>query len=220
MTQLPVYFMPGLAASPQIFERIRLDPSKFEVVFLEWKTPLKNEGLVDYCKRIIKDDIKHENPVLIGVSFGGVVVQEIARIINVRKVIIISSIKSHREFPKRMTITQQFKLYHLFPTRLVGHVDTICKLPFSGKVKERIKLYQMYLSVNDKRYLDWAFKEILEWKCDKPLEGLIHIQGDRDGVFPVENIPTGSYIKVPGGTHVMILNKYKWFNQNLPDLIG
>lgn len=220
MNRIPVYFMPGLAASPRIFERIKLDPSKYDVTFLEWKMPKKKERLVDYCKRIIKEDIQHENPVLIGVSFGGVVVQEIARMISVRKVIIISSIKSHLEFPKRMRITQQYKLYHLFPTGLVNYVDAICKLPFSGKVKDRIKLYQLYLSVNSKRYLDWAFKEILEWKCDKPLEGIIHIQGDHDAVFPVENISEGSYISVPGGTHVMILNKYRWFNKNLPGLIN
>jgi esterase/lipase len=34
-----------------------------------------------------------ENPVLIGVSFGGILVQEMAKHIDARKVIIISSVK-------------------------------------------------------------------------------------------------------------------------------
>jgi esterase/lipase len=48
--------------------------------------------LDDYAKRIAKK-IKRENPVLIGVSFGGILVQEMAKHINTRKVIIISSVK-------------------------------------------------------------------------------------------------------------------------------
>jgi hypothetical protein len=37
----------------------------------EWEIPLAKESLDDYAKRIAKK-IKRENPVLIGVSFGGI----------------------------------------------------------------------------------------------------------------------------------------------------
>jgi esterase/lipase len=37
-------------------------------------------------------------PVLVGVSFGGILVQEIATHIKARKVIIISSVRSNAEF--------------------------------------------------------------------------------------------------------------------------
>ena len=47
MEKIPVYFMPGLAASPAIFERIVLSPEIFEMVFLEWEIPLENESLSD-----------------------------------------------------------------------------------------------------------------------------------------------------------------------------
>lgn len=46
---------------------------------------------------------------------------------------------------------------------------------------------------------------------------VIHIQGDADEVFPVKNIQ--NYIPVRGGTHIMILTKYKWLNENLPKII-
>ena len=103
MEKIPVYFMPGLAASTTIFERIHLPEDIFEIFFLEWVIPTKNETLVMYASRLAKE-IVHENPVLIGVSFGGVLVQEMARIIPVRKTIIISSVKTNQEFPRRMPL--------------------------------------------------------------------------------------------------------------------
>ena len=105
MSKIPVYFMPGLAASSSIFERISLPEEQFEIVLLEWEIPLDNETLSEYDKRIA-DKIVHKNPVLIGVSFGGILVQEMAKFIEVRKIIIISSVKSNLEFPRRMKIAK------------------------------------------------------------------------------------------------------------------
>ena len=43
------------------------------------------------------------------------------------------------------------------------------------------------------------------------------IHGDKDEVFPIEYIV--NHILVKGGTHIMILNKYKWMNENLPKIM-
>ena len=43
--------MPGLAAGPAIFERIKLPPETFEVHFLEWEIPLENESLSRLCEK-------------------------------------------------------------------------------------------------------------------------------------------------------------------------
>jgi len=78
MDKIPVYFMPGLAASPAIFERISLPPEQFEMILLEWQIPLDNETLSQYAKRIA-EKVTLPNPVLVGVSFGGILVQEISQ---------------------------------------------------------------------------------------------------------------------------------------------
>src|SRR6187397_1773421 len=98
MDKIPVYFMPGLAASSLIFERISLPEDTFEMFFLEWEIPNKNESLLGYTERMAKK-IKHDNPILIGVSFGGILVQEMAKFVKARKVIVISSIRSNRQLP-------------------------------------------------------------------------------------------------------------------------
>ena len=81
-----VYFMPGMAANPSIFEHIRLPENTFKIHYLEWIIPLDKENLSDYAKRMSLI-IKHENAVLIGVSFGGILVQEMSLFLKLRKII-------------------------------------------------------------------------------------------------------------------------------------
>ncbi len=216
MSKIPVYFMPGLAASAQIFERIVLPDAIFETVLLEWEIPLDNETLLQYAKRMTQK-ILHPNPVLIGVSFGGILVQEMAQFIQVRKVIIISSVKTNHEFPRRMKVAKTTKAYKLIPTALFANIESLSKFSFGEKINQRLKLYEKFLRVRDKRYLDWAVEQVILWERTVADENVIHIHGDEDDVFPIKNIQ--NCIVVKGGTHVMILSKYKWLNENLPKII-
>jgi pimeloyl-ACP methyl ester carboxylesterase len=217
MNKIPVYFMPGLAAGPTIFENIKLPEDQFEMHFLEWILPYEHEKIEEYALRMIQK-IKHENPVLIGVSFGGVLVQEMAKIIQTNKVIIISSVKTNKEFPSRFKIARNTKAYKLIPTQLLADIENLVKYAFGDNiVTKRIKLYEKYLSVRDKHYLDWAIETILCWNQKEINEAVIHIHGDEDEVFPIKHIR--KCIVVKGGTHIMILNKFKWLNENLPKLI-
>ncbi|MCG9791118.1 alpha/beta fold hydrolase [Flavobacterium algicola] len=215
MSKIPVYFMPGLAASTLIFERIAL-PDEFEVIFLEWEIPLLKESLSDYALRITKK-IKHPNPVLIGVSFGGILVQEMALHIPVRKIIIISSVKSSLEFPTRMKLAKSTKAYKLIPMNLILNLENLARFSFGEKINQRLKLYEKFLSVRDIYYLEWAVEQVVLWNRVKPVEGIIHIHGDADDVFPIKNIKDCIVLK--GATHILILSKYKWLNANLPELI-
>lgn len=216
MNKVPVYFMPGLAASSSIFERIVLPEDVFEMILLEWEMPLDNETLPQYAKRIA-DKITHPSPVLIGVSFGGILVQEMAQFITTRKVIIISSVKTSLEFPLRMKVAKTTKAYKLIPTNLISNIESLSKFSFGEKINQRLKLYEKFLRVRDKRYLDWAVEQVILWGRTVADENVIHIHGDEDDVFPIKNIQ--KCIVVKGGTHIMILNKYKWLNENLPKII-
>ena len=74
-----------------------------------------------------------------------------------------------------------------------------------------------YLSVRDENYLKWAIREILNWKQKKPLEGVIHLHGDKDITFPISLIK--NCITIQGGTHALILTKHRWLNKNLTQII-
>lgn len=216
MDKISVYFMPGLAANASIFERISLPEDQFDTYFMEWEIPLNNETLNEYALRISKK-ITHKNPVLIGVSFGGILVQEMAQFLDSKKIIIISSVKSNLEFPTTFKLAKQTNAYKLIPTSLIAQIDNLAKFTFGDRVKQRLKMYQKFLSVRDKKYLDWSIEKIIMWDRKKVDPNVIHIHGDADEVFPIKNIK--NCIVVKGGTHIMILSKYKWFNANLPKII-
>lgn len=208
--------MPGLAASPAIFERITLPEDQFEMIFLEWQIPQENETLSEYAKRI-SEKITQPNPVLVGVSFGGILVQEMARFVTARKVIIISSVRSNSEFPRRMKVTRALRAYKLIPSDLVGKIEKLAKLTSSKTVRQRMELYDKFLSVRDDKYLHWAIRNVILWQRQAIDEKVVHIHGDADEIFPIRYIKD-CYI-VPGGTHIMILNRFRWINENLPRII-
>lgn len=214
--KIHVYFMPGLAANSTIFENIQLPEEKYGIHWLDWLLPKPAETLQEYAKRMCKR-IEHNNVVLVGVSFGGVLVQEMALCMEVKRLIIISSVKCRQELPRRMRYAERTGFFRILPTSLVQHVDLLEKIVVGNFAKKRVKLYQKYLSITDTRYLDWAIEQMVCWEREEPIEGLVHIHGDKDEIFPYKYIR--GCITVPGGTHIMIINRFRWFNEHLEEII-
>ncbi len=209
-----VYFVPGLAAGVEIFKNIKL-PEKYEIHFLEWLIPEKGETLKTYAKRMASLVIER-NAILLGVSFGGVVVQEMNDFLQLKKLIIISSVKTQSELPRRMKIASLTKAYKLIPTRLVLSVEDLTKFSIGPKTKKRLSLYQEYLHVRDKQYLDWALEKMVTWDQKEKIDNIVHIHGENDSVFPMKYIKDCTVIK--GGTHIMILNKGREISKKLIEI--
>ena len=215
-SKIHVYFMPGLAANSSIFKNISLPPEQFEQHLLDWFVPEKGMALNQYARQLC-EKVVHEDPVLVGVSFGGIIVQEMARCIPVRKVIIISSVKKKDELPRRLIFAKYTKLHKLLPTGLVNNLELLSKYAFGETVTKRLELYEQYLSVKDKYYLDWSIDQIVNWQQTEYPPNLVHIHGEKDAVFPIQHIE--DCIVVKNGTHTMIIHRYKWFNERLPTII-
>lgn len=211
-----LYCMPGLAANSSIFEFIALPEDRFRIHLLDWVIPLPQESLQEYARRMCRF-IEHDNAVLLGVSFGGVVVQEMAQFLNLKRLIIVSSVKCKRELPRRMRYASRSRLFRFLPTGMVNHLDVLGRLPIGDFAKKRIELYKKYLSVTDTRYLNWAIENMVCWDQREPLQEIVHIHGDKDEIFPYKYIE--GCITVPGGTHIMIINRFRWFNENLEEII-
>jgi len=198
------YFVPGLAASKEIFKNIRLPEDQFEIHILEWLIPDKGQSLSSYAKRMA-DRVEHPNPVILGVSFGGVVAQEMCAFLNPKKLIIVSSVKTRNELPKRLKAVRKTGIYKLVPTGWALSVKDLTKFAIGPRSRKRLKLYQEYLWMRDKVYLDWAIKQMVCWERETPLMDITHIHGDADIVFPIKNIEATHIL--PQGTHIMVLNK-------------
>lgn len=213
-----VYFVPGMAASSSIFEYIKLPEDQFKVHCLDWLLPESDESLKDYALRMNAFiDKEHHNIALIGVSFGGIVVQEMSKYLSLKRLIIISSVKCRGELPRRMRYASNKGLVKFIPTSLLNHIEYFEKFISGEFLKKRAELYKKYLSLRDVNYVDWSIKNMINWNCEKPIPGIVHIHGDEDLVFPYKYIK--GCITVKGGTHIMVVNRYRWFNEHLPSII-
>jgi len=202
----PIYFVPGLAASPEIFDFLQF-PDEFELHYLAWLIPLSaHEPIESYAKRM-SDLVLEENPVLIGVSFGGIMVQEMGKHLQPKKTIIISSVKSRHELSKSLKFIQKFKIYKLFPSKFIENIEMFSFLAFEETSKTRLKLYKKYFSVRDRKYLNWSIYNVLNWQQTKPSENILHIHGTADAIFSFKYI--NDCIAVEKGTHIMIINRAK-----------
>lgn len=210
-----IYAMPGLAASSKIFEFIKFD-ERFTLHLLDWFMPESNESLEHYAQRM-SEKVVEKPAVLVGVSFGGILVQEMKPYVSPMKTIIISSVKNKHELSSQLKFARQTKAYKILPTGLLQNVEMLTKYAFGDIIQKRLKLYEKYLSMREKAYLDWAIEQVICWDRETSDNEVIHIHGSDDEVFPAKNIK--NYIPVIGGTHIMILNKYKWMNENLPKII-
>ncbi len=217
MQKTPVYCFPGMAADVKIFEFIQL-PDIYELYFMPWQLPKPKESLSDYAKRIAKL-IKHPDAILMGVSFGGILIQEIANYYEAKKLVVISSIKTKHELPTKLRFLKKTNLNKLLPTKLISYVDSWESLLFFGRLNRIGKLYDRYLTVKDSDYLDWCIEAVINWDRESLVsEHIVHIQGDKDHIFPIDHIK--DCIVVPGGRHVMIVNRARWFNEHLPSLLA
>lgn len=213
-----MYFMPGLAAGPKIFENLTLDEEKYTFHYLKWIEPLSlEESIGNYAKRLSKE-ITAKDPVLIGVSFGGILVQELAKFVQPRKVIIVSSVKSHTEFPKRFKFASVTKIYKLFPTVVIENFEEYTRYFVGKPLQKKADLYKKYLSVRGKTYLKWSIYNVLKWEQKEPLENIVHIHGTKDTIFPIKSIKNS--IEIEGGTHAIILTKAKKITQIINEVLS
>ena len=215
MEKVQMYCVPGLGASPKIFENLDLPEDRINIHFLEWKIPLSLEETIEHYAERMCRDIHHKNPILLGVSFGGVMVQEMAKVIDTKKIILVSSIKSRHELPNRLRVIRNTKAYKLFPTHVAENLEEYTKYFFGNFLKKKAELYRMYLPVRNPEYLKWSIYQVLHWKQDFHMDNLLHIHGTNDSVFPHKYIQ--SFTPVVDGKHEMILTKARYISKIITD---
>jgi pimeloyl-ACP methyl ester carboxylesterase len=201
-----IHFISGLGADERVFQF--LDLPGYERVYIQWLTPEKNEPLHDYANRLIKHYGLTDGAILIGVSFGGIICQEIAKLISCKKVIIISSIKSKNEMDWLLKLVRFTKIYRLVPSSFIKWSNKLtADYYFSVTSSEESKLLRKIISDTNRSFMKWAISQIMKW--DNPVNSseIIHIHGTNDRIFPLFNIK--NYRPVKDGGHFMIVNRSK-----------
>jgi pimeloyl-ACP methyl ester carboxylesterase len=207
-----VYFISGLGADKRAFKNIKL-PDKFEIIHIDWLSPLDNETLTEYCLRL-SDKIDRQKPfVLIGLSFGGIVVAELSKSLKPNKSIIISSASSSKQLPWFYKAIGWLRVHKLIPVALLKSANRLTFWAFGIKTADEKILITQILKDIDKVYLKWAINEILNWRSNEKPRNLLHIHGTDDNILPIRFVQPD--IRINGGRHLMVLSMSDTINEIL-----
>lgn len=197
-----IYIFSGLGVDERVFKN--MDFSGFDATFIRWITPLKNERIESYAKRLT-EQIKDKEPILVGLSFGGIMAIEVAKLMETDKVVLIASAKTKHEIPFYYRLGGIFRIQKLIPIRFLKRANFISYWFFGTETKEEKQLLRDILNDTDSLFLRWAIDKIAYWQNESYPQNLIHIHGTKDRVLPIRYVSFD--IKITDGGHLMTVNK-------------
>ncbi|MEO5647043.1 MAG: alpha/beta hydrolase [Chitinophagaceae bacterium] len=211
----PLYCISGMGADERVFNNLQV--RGFEIHFIKWIIPGKNEHISEYAKRL-GSQIHHKNPVLIGLSFGGMMCIEMAKQFDIQKIIIISSIKSRAELPSWMRIAGKLKLNKVLPLRSTRLTEPIQNYTLGVETEEEKLIAREYRQGINRVYSNWAIDQIINWKNEDCPVPLYHIHGAHDRIFPAKKVKADCII--PTGGHFMIMNRIDQINTKISEILN
>lgn len=210
-----IYLISGLGADERVFKN--LDFKDFESHFIKWIEPIKNETLESYASRLIPQIIT-KNPILLGVSFGGMIAVEMSKFIDCQKVIIVSSAQTKNDIPQIYRFLGSLKIHYLLPSFILKSANFISYWLFGVQHEDDKMMFKSILKDTNIHFLKWAMTAISNWKNEFENKNIIHIHGDNDKILPLKHIHSVNFT-IENGGHLMILNKANEINPILQNLI-
>lgn len=209
-----IYCISGLGADKRAFDSLVL---KYELKHLEWIDPFPNETIEAYAKRLSEGIDQNQPFVLIGLSFGGMVAVEIAKITSPICTIQISSVDHRDKLPRLYRFIGKTGIIKLLPKFCFSIPTPLAAFAFQTKNK---KLLSAIIKDSDTECTKWAVNAILNWRNDQKIDQIIQIGGDKDLILPpTQNM---NHIVKDGG-HFMIIDKAdelsEILNQELDKLV-
>ncbi len=204
----------GLGADERVFQK--LDLSLYSPVFINWVSPFKNETIEAYAQRI-KEQITVQNPVIIGLSFGGIMAIEIGKLIKTEKIILLASVKTADELPFYYRFAGSLRLHKLLPTLVLKRPNFISNWFFGAESDSEKVLLKQILADTDSVFLAWAIDKIARWKNKTLLSNIFHIHGNADRILPIRFVRCD--VTIAGGGHFMTLNKVEELKEILEKCI-
>ncbi len=210
-----IYLFSGLGADERAFQL--LDFTNYNITHITWIMPNDEETISRYATRIL-NQINTAQPILIGLSFGGMVAVEVAKQIKIEKVILISSAKNRYEVPWYFRAAGFLNLHKLLPLKLMKKTNPIANWFFGASNNFEKNLLKEILNDTDIHFLKWAINEIVKFKNETIVENLFHIHGANDKILPLRYVQPD--FKVEAGGHFMVLNKVEEINEIIRSIIN
>jgi pimeloyl-ACP methyl ester carboxylesterase len=211
-----VYFISGLAADSRVFKHIQL-PGEHEIIFLDWIDPLKNESLSSYAARLSQKIDTTRPFALVGLSMGGMMAIEIAKLWPPVITILLSSVPLSAHLPYYFNWAGRLRLYKIIPVGWLKSASLL-KRGLTPDSKEDKKILKQVIKDSEPAFIRWAMQAILSWENKDIPQPCWHIHGTKDEILPLKY--THPTHLIPGGNHLMIMSKAAEINELLAQLLS
>lgn len=210
-----IYVLSGLGADESIFQK--LDFGTWEPFFIQWIEPLDKESLESYAARLLVQ-VKTERPVLLGVSFGGMLAVEMAKIIDCQQVILISSAAVQAEIPGIYRFLGHRGILPFIPAGILKQANFFTFRLFGMRTKEEKYLLKNILQRTDPGFLKWAMYSIVHWENQTLPPKIFRLHGDADRILPLGNMQQVEKV-ISGGGHLMVYSLADSVSEILYDIL-
>lgn len=200
--QKTIYFFSGIGADSSAFNNLVLPG--YRKVHISWIPAEPHETIAHYAGRI-KSQIRDKNPYIVGLSFGGIMAVEVAKQIEVSKMVLISSAKTRDDLNKFQCFFMRLGMFRLVPASLLRHTNFITYSYFGAKSSDDKKEVAHLLGGTDISFFRWALKNIASWDNEEAPARTIQIHGTSDRIIAYRLVDPDYSIK--GGGHLMVFNK-------------
>ncbi|RZK62091.1 MAG: alpha/beta hydrolase [Hymenobacter sp.] len=207
------YLIPGLGADERVFRRLHL-PGPATV--LRW-LPIssRSEPLAAYAARLAEAVPAGQPCWLVGVSFGGLLAQEIGRLRPLAHVVLISSLASPTQLPPLLRLARATGLHKLVPFGLLARLPRLAQWFFGARNGAQYRLLSEILRATDPVFARWATSQLLAWS-GPGLPGVVRIHGTRDRLLPAPSAQVN--YPVPGAGHFLIVSHARQVSAALHEL--
>lgn len=138
---------------------------------------------------------------------------EIAKLITVEKIILISSAKTNSEIPFYYQLSGFWGIHRMMPTKILKSSNAITNWFFGVKNESDKQLLKQILHDTNPAFLKWAINQIVNWKNIVSYKNTYHIHGTADRILPISGVSCD--VKIKGGGHLMTLTKSQEINEIL-----
>jgi pimeloyl-ACP methyl ester carboxylesterase len=210
-----IYCLSGLGADKRVFQKLKF--RGYQPIHIKWLKPKIGESIADYTQRLATQ-IKAERPIVIGLSFGGIIAVEMSKYIPIEKIILISSTKNRHEVPFYFQMFRYLPIYLLLPAKFLLWIgQLLASWFFSLKSIDDRKLLKAILFDTDAHFLKWAIHQVVIWKNELIPENVYHIHGESDRIFPYRFVHEDFNVRYGG--HFMIVSQAEYISNLIQKII-
>ncbi len=197
-----IYCISGLGADERIFSKLQIRNA--ELIPLKWEKISEEDDMRSYALKLSRQ-INEKRPIILGLSFGGMLATELSKLLNPEKVFLVSSAKTRSELGYSSFLWRFIVNRGMVPYGLFNLMRPFNYYRVGIKNKEDRKLIA---DMNNKMEIDFlknAIRMIVNWKNNIYDNDIVHIHGTKDKVIRPKFVNPTHWVE--GGEHIMILNK-------------